>query len=35
MKIVVFRYNAGIVTILSIWYMNAAAPKQGAPTADR
>jgi hypothetical protein len=30
MKIVVFRYYAGIVTSLSIWTMNAATP-EGAP----
>jgi len=35
MKIIVIRYNAGIVTNLSIRYDDCCRPRRGAPAADR
>ena len=35
MKIVVFRFDAGIVTLLSISYDERRRPRRGAPAADR
>ena len=35
MKIVVFRYDAGIVTTLSIWYDDCRRPRRGTPAVDR
>jgi len=35
MKIVVFRYDAGIVTTLSISYDDCRYPRRSAPLADR
>jgi hypothetical protein len=35
MKIVVFRYDAGIVTTLSIWYDDCRRPRRGTPEVDR
>jgi len=35
MKFVVFRYDAGIVTTLSIGYDEYRRPRRGAPAADQ